>query len=96
MYLKGIPGDQGLAGPAGGKVSLLVHTVVFQSMCSATKCFHIHCEHNILVFEDTILTASTCFSRESVVTLVLQELLDLRDQLDPVDLLEHLDLMVAR
>lgn len=53
-------------------------------------------KQNILVVEDIILTASVCSSRESVVTLVLPELLDLRDQLDLADLLEHLDLMVAR
>lgn len=37
-----------------------------------------------------------CSCRESVVTLVLLEPLELRDQWDPVDLLEPPELMVAR
>lgn len=37
-----------------------------------------------------------CSCRESVVTLVLLEPPGLRDQWDPVDLLEPLELMVAR
>lgn len=42
------------------------------------------------------LIPSMCSSRESVVTLVLLVLLDLRDQWEPADLLEPLELMVAR